>query len=127
MAQDHAQLTHVFRAVVLAAFADGKPGLEELKVIKDLVSLHPDFARLHQPRELVLETYQLIKQHGTDSLLDQIAQGLPDRSYQEMAFSLAARVVAADGVTEGGEAMLLGELQERFGLTQSDVLRLLSA
>jgi hypothetical protein len=126
MGEDSAQLTQVFRAVVLAAFADGKPGLEELKMIKELVALHPDFARFHKPQELVLETYQLIKEHGTEALLDQIAQGLPQREYQELAFQLAAKVVAADGVTAGGEAMLLGELQERFGFSHADVLRLLA-
>jgi tellurite resistance protein len=127
MAEDLVQLEHVFRAAVLASFADGKPGAEELKLLGEILQLYPDFARLRKPRELVIETYQLIKQHGEAALLDQIAAGLPDRAYQELAFTLASKIVSADGVTERGEAMMLGELQERFGFTPEDVLRLLAS
>jgi hypothetical protein len=126
MSQHLEQLSHVFRAVVLATFADGQPSVEELKLLKELMALHPEFGRLHKPQALVLETFQLIKEKGTDALLDEIAQGLPERAYQELAYKLASRVIAADGVTAPGEAVLLTELKKRFGFTQADVLLLLA-
>jgi hypothetical protein len=123
---DLAQLEQVFRAVVLAAFADGEPSPDELAALRALLAQHPEYAGQRDARELVRDTYRLLCEHGPDALVDQIAAGLPDRGYRELAYTMVSRVVAADGKTATGEAILLGKLRERFGFTDADVLLLLS-
>jgi hypothetical protein len=126
MEKDLAQIELIFQAVVLASFADGEPSPVELKLLQQLMAQYPEFAAQHELRPLVLDTYRLIKQIGADALLDRIADGLVDREDQELAFSFAGRMVAADGKTATGEAIMLHRLQERFGFTPEDVLRLLA-
>jgi hypothetical protein len=125
MAEDPAQLELVFDAVILASFADGEPSSVELKTLQELIAQYPDFAAQKDLRQRVLDTYRLIKQMGADGLLDRIVGGLVDRRYQELAFSYASRMVAADGRTAAGEATMLQRLHARFGFTPEDVLRLL--
>jgi hypothetical protein len=125
MAEDAAQIERVFDAVVLAAFADGEPSGAELKTLQETLAQHPEFAAQHELRPLLLDVYRRIRELGADALLDSIVDGLPDRRYQELAYSLASRVIAADGKTAAGEATMLRRLQERFGFTDEDVLRLL--
>jgi tellurite resistance protein len=124
---DRAQLALVFRTAVLAAFAGGKPGAEEIKVIRELVALHPSFASLPAPQDQVIATVKELKDKGMEALLDELATGLTGREYQELAFRMCARVTSADGETGGEEAMLLGELQERFAFSPDYVKRLLAA
>jgi len=123
---DLAQLEQVFRAVVLAAFADGEPGPEELVTLRELLAQHPEYAGQRDARELVRDTYQLLRQLGPDGLVEDIASHLPDRGYRELAYTMVSRIVAADGKTATGEAILLGKLRERFGFSDADVLLLLS-
>jgi hypothetical protein len=122
---DLTQLEHVFRAVVLAAFADGEPSADELTMLRTLLAQHPEYAGQRDARELVRDTYQLLRTLGPDGLVDDIAANLPDQGYRELAYTLVSRVVAADGRTATGEAILLTKLRDRFGLTEADVLRLL--
>jgi hypothetical protein len=123
---DGTQLSLAFRAAILTAFADGKPGAEEMQFLKELTRLYPGFGELKDARALMLDTYQLIKTQGMEACIDTIARGLTDRRYQELAFKLSAQMMAADGTTDAAEAMLLGELQERFQFTAEDVKRLLA-
>jgi|GEM_PF-2572453 len=125
MAEDLAQLECVFRAVVLAAFADGEPSSVELKVVQDLLADYPEFAAQHDLRQFVVETYRLIKRLGPGGLLDEVAAGLRDRPHRELTYTLSSKVIAADGKTASGEAQMLGELQKRFGFTAADVLLLM--
>ena len=104
---DRAQLALVFRAAVLAALAGGKPGPEEIKVIRDLVALHPAFGELPTPQEQVLATVQELQARGMEELLDELTGGLTGRAYQELAFRICARVTMADGETDGEHERLL--------------------
>lgn len=122
---DLAQLEHVFHAVVLAAFADGEPSAEELALLRTLLDRYPEYGGQRDPRELVRDTYQLLRTLGPDGLIDDIAAGLPDAQYRELAYTLVTQIVAADGKTATGEEILLVKLRDRFGLTEADVLRLL--
>jgi tellurite resistance protein len=126
MGQDLAAVELIFQAVVLASFADGEPSPVELKTLQALMAQYPQFAAQHDLRQLLLHTHRLIRQIGANALLDRIASGLVDRGDQELAFSLAGRMVAADGKTAPGEATMLRRLSARFGFTAEDVLRLLA-
>jgi hypothetical protein len=53
-----------------------------------------------------------------------IAGAITARDDQELAFRTCAQVMRADGRTEGEKAMVLGELQERFGFSPAHVKRL---
>jgi tellurite resistance protein len=123
---DEAQLALVFRAAVLASFADGKPDAEEIKAIRELVALHPAFEKLPSPRTQMVDLVKDLREKGMDPLLEELCRGITGREYQELAFKLCARVIVADGATAGEEAMLLGELQEQFGFSPDDVKRLLA-
>ncbi len=125
MAEDLTQLEYVFRAVVLASFADGEPSAVELKTLADALVGYPEFAASHELRQFVVETYRLIKRLGPEGLLDEIAANLRDRPHRELAFTLSSQVIAADGRTASGEAQMLSELQRRFGFTAADVLLLM--
>jgi hypothetical protein len=111
--------------VALASFADGEPSPVELRTLQELLAQYPEFAAQRDLRQLMVDTHRLIRQIGADALLDRIAQGLPERCDQELAFSLASRMVSADNKTAAGEATMLQRLQERFGFTAEDVLRLM--
>jgi hypothetical protein len=87
---------------------------------------HPEYAAGRDLRQVLLESHGVIREIGADGLLDRIASGLTDRRYQELAYTLASRVVAADGKTAPGEAAMLRGLQERFGFSEMDVLQLLA-
>ena len=125
MAEDLAQLEYVFRAVVLASFADGEPSAVELKSLQEALVDYPAFAAQHELRQFVVETYRLIKRLGPGGLLDEVAANLRDRHHRELAFRLSSKIIAADGRTASGEAQMLGELQRRFGFTAADVLLLM--
>jgi len=61
-----------------------------------------------------------------EACLERIAGGITAREDQELAFRVCAQVMRADGRTEGEEAMVLGELQERFAFSPADEKRLLA-
>jgi tellurite resistance protein len=127
MAMDLDQTRKVFQAAVLTALADGKPDLTEMKVLGDLIAVHPAFSTISDAQSLLVETWSQLRSDGMEACLRRIADGLLDRDQRELAFSLCARVMTADGSTAGEEAMVLGELQELFGFSPEDVKRLLSA
>jgi hypothetical protein len=124
---DAAQARRVFEAVVLTALADGKQEYQEARFLADLAHLHPLLAQLDSPDEIALEVWRRVREKGADDCLEEVADGLRDRPYQELAFALCARVMGVDGETAGEEAMVLGTLQERFGFSNEDVRRLITS
>jgi tellurite resistance protein len=126
MGEDLAAIELIFQAVALASFADGETSRVELRTLQELMAQYPQFAAQRDLRQLMLDTHRLIRQIGADALLDRIATGLVERADQERAFSLASRMVSADGKTAPGEATMLQRLSARFGFTAEDVLRLLA-
>jgi hypothetical protein len=119
------ELHMVFRAVALAAFADGEPSPVELKVVQKHLAEYPELAGL-DVKQLVIEVYQQIKAHGAQAVLDDIVACLLDRKYQELAYKLASEVISADGRTASGEEHMLAALREAFGFSEGDILMLLS-
>ena len=123
---DAQTLKNVFQAALLVALSDGKPAAEELGQIKKLLAMHPAFSSLPNPKDLLVETWKQLQADGMETCLERIAGGITAREDQELAFRVCAQVMRADGRTEGEEAMVLGELQERFALSPADVKRLLA-
>jgi hypothetical protein len=123
---DKLQIAQVFRAALLTALADGKPGIEEVKVIHSLIAMHPAFGEVKDAKQLLLDTWKELKADGMEACIQRVAAGITGRAYQELAFQSCARVMRADGTTDGDEAMLLGELQEAFAFSPADVKRLLA-
>src|SRR5438445_2207927 len=118
MAGDADELTSVraiFQAVVLTALVDGSPAVSEARVVAELIALDPRFASITDAFELGVQARALLDQQGIEEALEQIVRpiGVAD---QDLTFRLCTRVMIADGRTEGDEAMVLGTLQELFGL-----------
>ncbi len=118
------ELHMVFRAVALAAFADGEPSPVELKVVQKRLAEYPELEGV-DVKALIVEVYKQIKAHGAQAVLDDIVGCLLDRKYQELAYKLASEVIAADGRTASGEEHMLSALREAFGFSEADVLMLL--
>ena len=123
---DAQTLKSVFQAALLVALSDGKPAAEEIGLINKVLSLHPAFGELPNPKGLLVETWKQLQADGMETCLERVAAAITRRDDQELAFRTCAQVMRADGRTEGEEAMVLGELQERFGLSPADVKRLLA-
>jgi tellurite resistance protein len=117
----------MFQAALLVALSDGKPQAEEIRKINDLLKLHPAFAQLQDPKGLLVETWKELKADGMDACVERVAAAITAREDRELAFRVCAQVMQADGTSQGEEAMVLGELQERFGFTPDDVKRLMRA
>jgi hypothetical protein len=123
---DLEQAKHVFEAVVLTALSDGETHASEARFIADLGHLHPEFGQVAGLDKLAQAVAVRLHADGLEACLVRVAAGLRDRRYQELSFQLCARVMKADGVTQGEEALVLGTLQEKFGFTPADVRRLLA-
>src|SRR5262245_61643495 len=104
---DPRQARHVFEALVLTALADGDPRYEEAERIDRLLVMHPAFAGLEGADQIGIEMWERLRRDGMEACLEQVARGLPDRAYQELAFQLCAKVMGADGESGGEEAMML--------------------
>jgi len=64
----------------------------------------------------------LLEKLGVEDAIEQLVVPIVDGTDRRLAFRLCARVMIADGKTEGDEAMVLGTLQERFGLSHGEVV-----
>ncbi len=83
---DSAQIKQVFKAALLTALADGKPQVEEVKIIHGLVALHPAFGQLPDAKQLLIDTWKELKADGMDACLSRVTAGVTGREYQELAF-----------------------------------------
>lgn len=123
---DLQQAKHVFQLLILTAIADDDADGIEAFVIGELRREHPVLAALPDVSEIAVEIRERAAHIGIDNAIRACAAGLVDLYYRETAFVLCARVMRADGESEGDEATLLGTLQELFGFSPEDVVRLLA-
>jgi hypothetical protein len=121
-----AATTAIFKTVVLTALVDGRPDLSEAQVVSELVELDPSFATVEAAFEAGVQARLLLDQLGVEDALHQLCEAIPSPDDQMLCFRLCARVMIADGKTEGDEAMVLGCLQEEFGLPHGEVVAILA-
>jgi tellurite resistance protein len=119
------QLRGAFDAAVLTALADGKPDAEEYKMLGKLLHEHPILDRLGDLRPLLLENWHLLEKVGMEECLRRATVVVKDRDYRALAFKMSLTVMRADGEFQGEEAMVLGELQEAFQLSNDEVRALI--
>ena len=112
----------VFQTVVVTAFADGRPDLDESGVVAELVALDPRFASLPDAFELAVQVRVLVDLHGLEEALEKITASITDAEHRKLSFRLCTRAMVADGKTDGDEALVLGSLQELFGLSHEEVV-----
>jgi hypothetical protein len=110
----------VFQTVVLTALVDGRPVVSEAREVAELVALDPRFAQITDAIELGVATRALLDRVGVEDALAEIAPGIVEAD-RRLAFRLCARVMIADGKTDGDEAMVLGTMQELFNLPHAEV------
>jgi hypothetical protein len=116
----------IFKAVALTALVDGSSEPSEAEIVPALVALDPGFAALDHAFEAGVQARQLLEQLGVEDALHQLCEAIVEPGDQLRAFRLCARVMIADGKTEGDEAMVLGCLQEEFGLPNAEVVAILA-
>lgn len=114
----------IFRVVALTAFVDGSDG-SEADVVKHVVGLDPRFADIADAFELGVQSRLLLDKDGVEGALDMLTKHITSRPDQLLTFRLCARAMIADGRTEGDEAMVLGTLQEHFGLQHAEVVAMI--
>jgi hypothetical protein len=125
---DQASTRAIFQSLVLIAFVDGRPDLSEADVVRELVALDPRFTGLGEVAfELGVQARLLLDRDGVEDALARITAPITSAADRHLTFQLCARVMFADGKTEGEEAMALGTLQEAFGLSHDVVLAALEA
>jgi tellurite resistance protein len=116
----------IFQALVLTACVDGRPEVSEADVVRELLTLDPRFTTLSSDAfELGVQARALLGKEGVEDALEKLAAPITSSADHALAFRLCARVMIADGKTEGDEAMVLGTLQERFGLSHATVVAIL--
>jgi hypothetical protein len=125
MSDDSSATRAIFQAVVLTACVDGRPDLSEAEVVRELLTLDPRFTAIDDAFELGVQARALLGTDGVEDALEKIAAPITTNADQALAFRLCARVMIADGKTEGDEAMVLGTLQERFGMPHAAVVAIL--
>ena len=106
----------------IASLRDGRTVYIDGALVEELALVDARFHDLPDRFELAVKTRALLEQHGVEEALEQIAPRI-DEADRERTFALCVRLMLADGKTEGAEAMVLGTLQELFGLSPQAVQR----
>lgn len=115
-------LSAIFQTVVVTAFADGRQGRDEAGIVDELAALDPSFATLGNTFELAVQVRVLVELHGVEEALEKITAAITDPADRQRSFRLCTRAMVADGRTDGDEALVLGSLQELFGLSHEEVV-----
>ncbi|HYS10501.1 MAG TPA: TerB family tellurite resistance protein [Myxococcales bacterium] len=116
----------IYELMVVSVWADGKVQPGEVLAVQRIVSADPAFARLGNRSAIAREVRERVAAKGADAALREAAAAVAPED-REAAFRLCARVVGADGEMAGEDAEVLGTLQEIFGLSGDDVVRLIRA
>jgi uncharacterized tellurite resistance protein B-like protein len=116
----------VYELMVVAVWADGRVQPGEVLAVQRIVSTDPAFARVGDRSAIAREVRERVAAKGVDAALREAAAAVAPED-REAAFRFCARVVDADGEMAGEDAEVLGTLQEIFGLSGDDVVRLIRA
>jgi len=117
----------IFEVVAMIAFVDGHLDLSEAAAVKALLAEEPRFSGIGDAFAIGIEARRLVEEIGIDDAIERVTAPITTPDDQRLAFRLAARIMMADGKTDGDEAMVLGTLQERFGLSHAEVVAILDA
>jgi uncharacterized tellurite resistance protein B-like protein len=117
----------IFEIVAMIAFVDGHLDLNEAAAVKALLANEPRFAGIGDGFAIGIEARRLVEEIGIDEAIERVTAPITTAEDRRLAFRLCARVMMADGKTDGDEAMVLGTLQERFGITHAEVVAILDA
>jgi hypothetical protein len=115
----------IHELMVLTAWANGKVEPSEALALHKLVASNPHLHALPDKPETAKKMKARIDEVGLDPAVREVAAAVADRSDREIAFSLCARVLDADGDLSLEEADVLSSLQEVFGFSGEDVTRLM--
>jgi tellurite resistance protein len=109
------QARSIYQLMMLTAWADGCLEAPEALVAEAVLG---DGALADRAKKR-------LDQLGLERALAETAVGLADAGHRELAFVCCARILEADGIIAQEEFKLLSQLKALFGLSTSDVTRLL--
>jgi hypothetical protein len=111
----------IFQAVMITALVDGRENVDDAQLVASLQAIDDRLARLPDAFELGVRAHLLVDEIGVEAALEQIVTPIVAAADRDRAFRLCARLMVADGKTDGDEALVMGTLQERFGLSHAQV------
>ena len=122
---DMDQARRIVELMVLTAWADGRvEGVEALAIHK-LTLAFPQLRDVGPTGEISRIAKNRLERIGIAEAVREVAAGITDAKYREIAFQCCAKVSGADGLFVPEENEVLTELQELFGYSTEDVKRLL--
>ena len=92
-----------------------------------MLAEEPRFFGIGDAFSIGIEARRLVEEIGIEDAIERVTAPIKTPEDQRLTFRLAARLMMADGKTDGDEAMVLGTLQERFGLSHAEVVAILDA
>ncbi len=123
--RDLEQAKNVVELMVLTALADGRVLGSEALAIHRLVGAFPELRTVGPTDEVSERARERHDRLGTEAAVREVAEGVRDPAYREIAFQCCAKVSGADGAFKPEEHAVLDALQQLFGYTAEDVERLL--
>jgi uncharacterized tellurite resistance protein B-like protein len=119
------QARSIYELMMITAWADGCLEASEALVAEAVQGDVPELRQLPDRGALADRAKKRLDQLGLERALAETAAGLADAGHRELAFICCARILEADGVIAQEEFKLLSQLKALFGLSASDVARLL--
>ncbi len=119
------QARSIYQLMMLTAWADGCLEAPEALVAEAVQGDVPELRQLPDRGALADRAKKRLDQLGLERALAETAAGLADAGHRELAFVCCARILEADGIIAQEEFKLLSQLKALFGLSTSDVTRLL--
>lgn len=112
---------------LLAMFSDGIIAPEEDEVLRAHLATYPPFDSIpdHQLGEMLARLEAIATQNGEKALLE-MSCGALTTEHAELAFLVAADIIAADGEVVLAESDFLTDLQKRLKLAPAQVERIFS-
>lgn len=122
---DVGQARKIVELMVLTAWSDGRvEGVEALAIHKLTLSF-PELRDVGPTGEISRIAKNRLERVGIADAVSEVARGITDPRYREIAFQCCAKVSGADGVFVAEENEVLTGLQQLFGYSAEDVKRLL--
>lgn len=125
MSGDVEQARRIVELMVLTAWADGRVEASEALAIHKLEASFPELRAVGPAGDLSRSAKERLQRRGLEAAVREVAAGIGDERYRQIAFQCCARVSGADGRYVPEEAAVLRILEREFGYSPDDVERLL--
>lgn len=119
------QARRIVELMVLTAWADGRVEASEAIAIHKLEASFPELRAVGPAGDLSSAAKARLQRSGLEAAVREVASGIVDERYRQIAFQCCARVCGADGRYVDEEAAVLRLLEQAFGFSPQDVERML--